>query len=89
MISDSNIEVYTTRPDTLMGATYLVLAPEHTLVDQITTSEQREAVLRYRQQIVGKSDLDRTSTGVNNGKTGSSLLNSPMTLHFLTNLLSL
>jgi leucyl-tRNA synthetase len=54
-----------------MGATYLVLAPEHSLVDSITTSEQKEAVRRYKEQVVGKSDMDRTSTGVNNGKTGA------------------
>ncbi len=70
-ISDASIEVYTTRPDTLMGATYLVLAPEHGLVDDITTPEHREAVRRYREQVVGKSDMDRTGNGVNNGKTGA------------------
>jgi leucyl-tRNA synthetase len=54
------IRVYTTRPDTLFGATYMVLAPEHPLVDQITTPAQRAAVDAYRQQAVLKSDLDRT-----------------------------
>ncbi len=55
------VRVYTTRPDTLFGATYMVLAPEHPLVDQITTSEQREAVEGYRQQAANKSERDRTT----------------------------
>ncbi|HUQ71784.1 MAG TPA: leucine--tRNA ligase [Planctomycetaceae bacterium] len=54
------IRVYTTRPDTLFGVTYMVLSPEHPLVDQITTPEQRAAVEAYRQQAALKSDLDRT-----------------------------
>ncbi len=59
-IADSKIRVFTTRPDTLFGATYMVLSPEHKLVDQITTPEQREAIARYKTQIAGKSDLERT-----------------------------
>ena len=58
--STSNIPVFTTRPDTLYGATYMVLAPEHPLVDQITTLEQREAIAAYRASVGGKSDLERT-----------------------------
>jgi leucyl-tRNA synthetase len=54
------IEVYTTRPDTLFGATYMVLAPEHKLVEKITTPEQKEAVEDYRNQARMKSDLERT-----------------------------
>lgn len=54
------LRVYTTRPDTLYGATYMVLAPEHPLVDQITTDEQRSAVEEYRRRASLKSDLDRT-----------------------------
>ncbi|HEX8281319.1 MAG TPA: class I tRNA ligase family protein, partial [Chthoniobacterales bacterium] len=54
------IRVFTTRPDTLYGATYMVLAPEHPLVDEITTAEQRDAVVQYRQQVAAKSDLERT-----------------------------
>ncbi len=54
------IRVYTTRPDTLFGVTYMVLAPEHPLVDEITTPEQKAAVDNYRQQAALKSDLDRT-----------------------------
>jgi leucyl-tRNA synthetase len=55
-----NIRVFTTRPDTLYGATYMVLAPENPLVDQITTDEQRASVADYRTQIAAKSDLERT-----------------------------
>ena len=54
------IEVFTTRPDTLFGATYMVLAPEHPLVDKITTAEHREAVQRYVDETRLKSDLERT-----------------------------
>ncbi len=56
----SSIRVYTTRPDTLFGVTYMVLAPEHPLVDTITTSEQKAAVDEYRTKASLKSDLDRT-----------------------------
>jgi leucyl-tRNA synthetase len=55
-----SIRVYTTRPDTLFGATYMVLAPEHPLVEAITTPEQRGAVAAYRDAAARKSDLDRT-----------------------------
>ena len=54
------IRVFTTRPDTLFGATYMVLAPEHPIVDRLTTREQRPAVEAYRRQSASKSDLDRT-----------------------------
>ena len=54
------IRVFTTRPDTLFGATYMVLSPEHKLVAKITTTEQREAVKQYQQFAAGKSDLERT-----------------------------
>ncbi len=54
------ISVFTTRPDTLYGATYMVLAPENSLVDRLTTNEQREAVAAYRNQVSAKSDLERT-----------------------------
>ncbi len=55
-----SIEVFTTRPDTLFGATYMVLAPEHPLVEAITTPAQREAVAAYRKAVASKSDLERT-----------------------------
>ncbi|MEZ6057902.1 MAG: hypothetical protein R3C01_14475 [Planctomycetaceae bacterium] len=54
------LRVYTTRPDTLYGATYMVVAPEHPIVDQITTDENRDAVIEYRRQAGLKSELDRT-----------------------------
>jgi leucyl-tRNA synthetase len=56
----SKIRVFTTRPDTLFGATYMVLAPEHPLVATITTSEHKAAVENYMRQAALKSDLDRT-----------------------------
>ena len=55
-----SIRVFTTRPDTLFGATYMVLAPEHALVERLTTPAQREAVKSYQDQAVRKSDQDRT-----------------------------
>ena len=57
---EDSIEVYTTRPDTLFGATYMVLAPEHPLVEKITTSDQKEAVAEYITKASYKSDLERT-----------------------------
>jgi len=54
------IRVYTTRPDTLFGATYMVLAPEHPLVDRITREPHRAAALEYRKTSAAKSDRDRT-----------------------------
>lgn len=59
-ISNPEITVFTTRPDTLFGATYMVLAPEHRLVDEITTEEQLAAVEEYREKTARKSDLERT-----------------------------
>ncbi len=56
----SQITVFTTRPDTLFGATYMVLSPEHALVDQITTAEHRDAVNAYKKAATAKSDLERT-----------------------------
>ncbi|MEC0133821.1 MULTISPECIES: leucine--tRNA ligase [Paenibacillus] len=56
----ANLTVFTTRPDTLFGASYCVLAPEHELVDVITTEAQRAAVAEYREKASRKSDLERT-----------------------------
>ncbi|HZK19188.1 MAG TPA: leucine--tRNA ligase, partial [Treponemataceae bacterium] len=78
-ITDSNgkatnntITVYTTRPDTLFGATYMVMAPEHPLVSKITTAKQKDAVKAYINASIAKSDLERTDlakekTGVFSG----------------------
>ncbi|MHC4226610.1 MAG: leucine--tRNA ligase [Planctomycetota bacterium] len=57
---DETIRVFTTRPDTLFGATYMVMAPEHPLVDKIATDDRRDAVEKYRDEASRKSDLDRT-----------------------------
>ena len=58
--TDKSFEVFTTRPDTLFGATYCVLAPEHKLVKEITTAEQQPAVEAYLEKVALKSDLERT-----------------------------
>lgn len=62
------IKVYTTRPDTIFGATYMVLAPEHELVKIITTSSQEKAVAAYIEEAAKKSDLERTDLA--KSKTG-------------------
>lgn len=67
-IAGEKVTVFTTRPDTLFGATYMVLAPEHPLVDKIATPEQKEAVEEYRKVCASKSDLERT--GLATEKTG-------------------
>ena len=70
------IEVFTTRPDTLFGATFMVLAPEHPLVDALTTPERRAAVESYRDQAAATADADRQDdtkekTGVDTGATAT------------------
>jgi len=65
---NDTINVYTTRPDTLFGASYMVLAPEHTLIHSIVTEEQRSKVEAYIEETKKKSDFDRTE--VNKDKTG-------------------
>lgn len=59
---DDSITVFTTRPDTLFGATFMVLAPEHQLVQSITTGNQKEAVEAYIKQANAKSDIERQET---------------------------
>lgn len=66
--SDDSINVFTTRPDTAFGVEYMTLAPEHDLVDKITTPEQKAAVDAYKEEVSHKSDLDRTD--LNDEKTG-------------------
>ncbi|WJE52165.1 leucine--tRNA ligase [Bacillus cereus] len=58
--TDKKFTIFTTRPDTLFGATYCVLAPEHALVAEITTADQKEAVEAYIDSVKAKSDLERT-----------------------------
>ena len=65
---NTDFTVFTTRPDTLFGATYCVLAPELDLVNKITTDEQKDAVEKYKQEAASKSDLERTE--LNKEKTG-------------------
>jgi leucyl-tRNA synthetase len=66
--SDERVRVFTTRPDTLYGGTFLVLAPEHSLVDLIVTEEQWPAVREYRERTARKSDLERAD--LSKDKTG-------------------
>lgn len=61
------LEVFTTRPDTIFGATYMVLAPEHPFVEKITAPEQRKAIGEYREQAARKTELER---GIDKDKTG-------------------
>src|SRR6185437_2188265 len=60
VVGGGTITVFTTRPDTLFGGTYVVLAPEHALVDTITTPAQRAAVDAYRAEVGKRSERDRT-----------------------------
>jgi leucyl-tRNA synthetase len=70
-VEGNEITVFTTRPDTLFGATYMVLAPEHPLVSTVTSAPQKEAVEAYVSACASKSDmergLDKEKTGVNTG----------------------
>ncbi|MEA3286505.1 MAG: leucine--tRNA ligase [Candidatus Marinimicrobia bacterium] len=65
---DLSLRVFTTRPDTLFGATYMVLAPEHPYLEQIATTENTDKVIAYQREAGLKSDLDRTDLA--EGKTG-------------------
>jgi leucyl-tRNA synthetase len=65
---DADLSVFTTRPDTLFGATYMVISPEHPLLSQITTAEQSDAVYAYAEKAKSKSDLERAE--LSKEKTG-------------------
>ncbi len=64
------LEVFTTRPDTVWGATFMVLAPEHPLVEKITSDQQRTAVQAYVEQARRQTDIERMSTDVSRPKSG-------------------
>jgi leucyl-tRNA synthetase len=75
------LPVFTTRPDTLWGATFMVLSPEHPLVETLTTAEQKAAIAAYQAEAAGKSDIDRTDdtkekTGVWTGSYAINPVNS-------------
>lgn len=76
---DEKLRVYTTRPDTLFGATYMVIAPEHPLLNKIVTEEYRAEVAAYLKEAALKSDLDRTElakekTGIYSGRNATNPL---------------
>ncbi len=80
---DFSLRVYTTRPDTLFGATYMVIAPEHPEIEKIVTPEQKALVDEYRAQAAKKSDLDRTElakekTGVFSGRYAKNPVNGTL-----------
>lgn len=81
--TDEKITVYTTRPDTLYGATFMVLSPEHELVKKITTDEQKEEMEKYCFLASTKSSVDRVTdkekTGVFTGRYGINPLNGALT----------
>ena len=68
--TDDAITVFTTRPDTLFGGTWVVLAPEHPLVDKVTTAAQKDAVAKYREEVGKRSERDRTTEAADAPKTG-------------------
>ena len=79
-IAGNDINVFTTRPDTLFGATYMVLAPEHSLVSEITTPEQKDAIEAYIKACASKSDLERgdlnkNKSGIFTGATATNPIN--------------
>ena len=67
--TDENFTVFTTRCDTLFGATYCVLSPEHPLVDKITTQDKKQEVEKYKKECASKSEMERTE--LNKDKTGA------------------
>ncbi len=75
--SDQKIEIFTTRPDTIFGATYMVLAPEHDLVAELTTSEQKASIDKYKEYVNSRSEIERMSEvkEVTGAFTGSYAIN--------------
>lgn len=78
--NDPVIEVFTTRPDTIYGVTYLTLAPEHPLVEQITSTAQQQAVLQYKKEASKRSERDRMA----DTKTISGVFTGAYAIHPLT-----
>jgi leucyl-tRNA synthetase len=72
------LEVFTTRPDTLWGATYMVVAPEHPIVASLATDAQREAVVAYQAQTAAKSELDRQQVREKTGVFTGSMATNPV-----------
>lgn len=79
-MADAKLEVYTTRPDTLFGATYLVVAPEHPMIDALATESQKDEVVAYCETASRKSDLERTELSkVKTGVFTGSYATHPLT----------
>jgi leucyl-tRNA synthetase len=76
---EEKLRIFTTRPDTLFGATYMVLSPEHPWVEMLTTEEHREAVEAYRKEAAGKSDRDRQISKEKTGVFSGSFALNPAT----------
>ncbi|MFT5208268.1 MAG: leucyl-tRNA synthetase, partial [Candidatus Omnitrophota bacterium] len=80
LAKDKKLKVFTTRPDTLFGATYMVISPEHALIDELTTAGYKQAIKDYQFQAAQKSELERTElakdkTGVFTGTYGINPVN--------------
>jgi leucyl-tRNA synthetase len=77
--ADLKLEIFTTRPDTMFGATFMVLAPEHPFVAQITTSAQKAAVSQYVEDTAKRSELDRKSSTTKTGCSTGAFAINPVT----------
>ncbi len=77
--SQRKLRIFTTRPDTMFGATYMVLSPEHPWVDELTTDAQRDAVKAYQKEAAGKSDRDRQINKEKSGVFTGSFATNPAT----------
>jgi len=77
--SERALRIFTTRPDTMFGATYMVISPEHPWVDELTTPEHREAVAAYRTEAAAKSDRDRQIAKEKTGVFTGSFCRNPAT----------
>lgn len=79
--SQKRLRVFTTRPDTIFGATYMVLAPEHPIIEEIMGDQQRAAVLAYIRESSLKSDLERGSEKIKSGVSSGAMAINPATGH--------